>query len=222
MATIPHKRTRRPALALLCPAEYDIRASKNEVSKDLQLMCLTSRVQFSQCSGVTETRAKGSARKRTLSAREAEVMDAVLGLASFLTEGEGPRKSPPIPMQRKAPTGKPKSKPQQPPSITSAQPPLEYQFPFPNYLNPCMDTFQLLQMMSFPAAGLCPYMMCAPGYYGPPVWQMPTQVTVQGSGGMLPIQKYKRAARHVEIAYFIKAGVGEAVEDTTVKYRKCM
>lgn len=227
MATIPHTRTRRPALALLSLPEYDIRASKNEVSKDLQLACLPTKVQWSQLSGVGETKARSRTRKRTLSVREAEVMDAVLGLASFLSEGEGPHKSPSRPVQSKSPAVKPKSKPpptQKPLPIASArpayQPPLGYQFTLANYLYPYMNTSQSL--MSLPA-NLFPYMMYPPGCYGP-VWMMPAQMAGQGSRGLQPITKYKRAARHAEIAYFIRAEVGKEkpAEDTPVKYMKHM
>lgn len=251
MATIPHTRTRRHALDLLSRPEYDIRASKNEVSKDLQQVCLTSKVQLSLLSGVGQTKAGetgGKGRKRTFSEREAEIMDAVLGLASFITESEFPHKStirPPAslpsskPKAKPAvPIAKPKSKPAPPlpkapvpPRTSNIQPnyqmPFGYQFSLANYLYPYMDKSQsMMPLMSLPAANLYPYgMMYQPGFYGAPSWPMPVQMPVmmQGNGGGAEQKKiYKRAARHVQIACFIRAEAGKPAEDTTVKYMKYM
>ena len=251
MATIPHTRTRRHAIDLLSRPEYDIRASKNEVSKDLQQVCMTSKVQLSLLSGVGETKAGetgGRGRKRTFSEREAEIMDAVLGLASFITESEFPHKStirPPASLPSSKPkakptlpTAKPKSKPTPPPppkapvpprnsNIQSAyQMPYGYQFTLANYLYPYMDKSQsLLSMMPLPAANLYPYgMMYQPGFYGAPTWPMQAQMPVMAPGNAVTQQKkiYKRAARHVQIACFIRAEAGKPTEDPTLKYRKYM
>lgn len=252
MATIPHTRTRRHAIDLLSRPEYDIRASKNEVSKDLQQVCMTSKVQLSLLSGVGQTKAGetgGKGRKRTFSEREAEIMDAVLGLASFITESEFPHKSTlrpssPLPSSKPKPkptvhTVKAKSRPTAPPPprapvpphLSNIQPayqmPFGYQFSLANYLYPYMDKSQsLLSMMPLPAANLYPYgMMYQPGFYAPPAWPMSLQMPVMPQGNAVPIQPkkmYKRAARHVQIACFIRAEEGKPTEDTAVKYRKYM
>lgn len=232
--TSTHTRTRR-AFPTPLPSN-DLRASKQEVSRDLQ--------QFYQGS-VLQSAAEESAmnvsfiqRRRTYSGKEAELLDAVLGLASFVCESERsvgtakvkkrsdgkikaksvlsatpkakivpkPRPTPPLASKNKKSTQSPLRKIVSQPFFQPS-----YQFPY-GYSFPTMNYF-------------CPYydkpsaiMPLAPGQGYPPFGLMLEQgmygwpVTVAQPAPVLEMSTarvYKRSARHVAIAFLIKNEEGK-------------
>jgi hypothetical protein len=235
-------RTRRPFPGLFPYSHYDIKASETEVSNDLQ--------QFYQCSSsqiavlfATQT-AGGSARnkvklrqrKRTFSSKESEVMDAVLGLASLVSESEMPvnpnharpkrhvepnakPKPKPAPKPVASTSHKPRAKPPPAPAAPRQPPtPVQYQlpfgYPFANYLYPYLDKSQMMMMpgLTLPSQPLYPPfgMMYSPAMYGTPGWTVP----VASSAAVLVTstqqsRMYKRSARHVAIALFIRGEEGK-------------
>lgn len=159
-------------------------------------------------------------------------MDAVLGLASLVSEAELPsseRKSKPNIAKNTDLEVKPKPKPQAKPSPApkakpkpSTAPPLQrrpaapantgtfpsytYQYMFPNYMFPIGDK-SMTMMPNFPAMqpGLYPPtygLMYQQGSYAKPAW--PMMVPAPAAAPAVPNYSLKRAARHVSISHFIR------------------
>lgn len=237
----PNTRNRRGLGYGLAFAQYDVHASESEVARDLQQLYQCSLVQASQLlqsdadlDARLEVRAKvrSTQRKRNVSARESECLDAVLGLASLVSEAElppGERKVKPSIIKNTEAEPKPKVKPQlkpspapkakpkpspapppqrrpAPPASTGAYLPYTYQYMFPNYLFPMSDK-PLAMMPSFPAMqpGIYPppfNLMYQQGMYGKPNW--PVMVAAPVTAPTTPNYSLKRAARHVSVAHFIR------------------
>jgi len=257
MTSPPHPRTRRPLPGLF--PSYDIRASKHEVSKDLQQFYQGSAQLLPPTEEVARSKEGSRPRKRTFSTRESELMDAVLGLASLVCEGEmplgntqqkrrfvgeiKPKPAPtaaprlkPAPKPRPLPPAVPKkAKPSQPPKQTASQPlyqspyqlPYGYPYPLGNYIYPYLDKSQpilsILPSLGLPGQGLFPPfgMMFQPGMLGAGVWP----VSVAQPAPVLPATQsrvYKRSARHVAIAFLIKAEEGKKKgrEEAPVKFAR--
>jgi len=155
-----------------------------------------------------------------VSAYETECLDAVLGLASLVSEAELPsaeRKAKPNiikhteaeckpkakaqPKPSPAPKAKPKPTPAPPPQrrpappSLGAYPPLSYQYMFPNYMLP---NFPMQTGLYPPPFG----MMYQQDAYAKPAWpmMMPSPVAAP----VAPNFRLKRAARHVSISHFIR------------------
>lgn len=232
MTSAPHTRTRR-APPNPFPSN-DLRASKQEVSKDLQQLYQGSALQNT----VEESARKVSSiqRRRTFSGREAELLDAVLGLASFVCESERPLG---IAKQKKRSEGeikaksvpsatpKPKLVPKPRPTLAPknkkpAQPPLRkiasqpffqpsyqfpygYSFPTANYIYPYLDKNPAIMSLP-PGQGYPPFgLMCQQGMYGWPVTVAQPAPVLE----MSTARVYKRSARHVAIAFLIKKEEGK-------------
>ena len=238
MTSAPHTRTRR---ALSNPfASNDLRASKQEVSKDLQQFYQGSAL---QSAGEDSARKVSSIqRRRNCSGREAELLDAVLGLASFVCESErsvgtakqkkrfeGEIKSKPVPSATPKPKIVPKPRPtllapkkkesQQPPLRkiasqpffqSSYQFPYGYSFPTTNYLYPYVDKPPAI--MSLPRGqGYPPFgLMFQQGMYGWPVTVAQPAPVLE----MSTARVYNRSARHVAIAFLIKNEEGKRKAST--------
>lgn len=237
----PNTRNRRGLGCGLAFAQYDVHASESEIARDLQQLCQCSLAQASQLLQSDadsdprhEVRAKVSStqRKRNVSARENECLDAVLGLASLVSEAELPSserkvkpsiiknteaeakpKVKPQPKPSPAPKAKPKPSPAPslqrrpaPPASTNTYLPYSYQYMFPNYLFPIGDK-PLAMMPSFPAMQPSIYppafgLLYQQGLYGKPNW--PMMVAAPVTAPTAPNYSLKRAARHVSIAHFIR------------------
>lgn len=237
----PNTRNRRSLGCGLAFAQYDVHASESEIARDLQQLYQCSLAQASQLlqsdadsDARPEGRTKVSAiqRKRNVSARESECLEAVLGLASFVSEAELPPcerkvkpsiikntelepkpKTKPQPKPSPAPKPKPKPSPAPPPQRRPAPPastgpylPYSYQYMFPNYLFPMGDK-PMTMMPNFPAMqpGLYPPnigLMYQQGLFGKTGWPMMMPAPV--AVPVAPNYSLKRAARHVSIAHFIR------------------
>ena len=248
MTEAVHTRTRRPFSGPFPPSQSGIRASDTEVSKDLQqfyqcsssqvaVLLATQRVGEGQGSGRNKVGVRQ--RKRMLSGKETETMDAVLGLASFVSESELPVKpSSPRAKRHLEPDPKPKSKPapkpapytapkpKPPPPVPRKAPvsshtqpyqlPFGYPFALTNYLYPYLDKNQPMMSMipglTMPPQNLYPQfgMMYQQGMYGTPGWSVPVAPPAPVlHTSMQQSRVYKRSARHVAIAFFIRVEEGK-------------
>ena len=237
----PNTRNRRSLGGALALAQYDVHASESEIARDLQQLyqcSLSHASQLLQSDADSDARPEIRAkvrliqRKRNVSARESECLDAVLGLASLVSEAELPtseRKTKPSIIKNTEPEAKPKAKPQPkpspapknkpkptpapptqrrppPPTTAGGYMPYPYQYMFPNYLFPMGDK-SVAMMPNFPPmqTGLYPpafNLMYQHGMYGKPNW--PMMVSAPVAPPAAPNYSVKRAARHVSIALFIR------------------
>lgn len=184
-------------------------------------------------------------------------MDAVLGLASFVSESEmpgsagrartrghfEPESKPKYKPPTKQPAPKPKQKPMAPPPAQkkpvpsshvqpSYQLPMGYPFNLANYLYTFMDKSQpmmsLMPGLTVPPQGMYPPygMMYQQPMYGTPGW--PLNVTSPAPVLATSTQQsrlYKRSARHVAIAFFIRTEEGKrkaSETGTPAKYARFM
>lgn len=248
MTEAVHTRTRRPFPGLFLSSQHGVRASETEVSKDLQqfyqcspnqiaLLLATQTAGESQGNGRSKVRPRQ--RKRALSIKEAEVMDAVLGLASLVSESELPvspsgrqtkrhtesspkPKSKPAPKSAPYPAAKPKSKPPPPPAPRHSPAQQSYQLPFgypfalANCLYPYLDKSQpmmsLMPGFAMPPQGLYSQfgMLYQQGLYGSPGWSVPVAPPAPVlHTSTQQCRAYKRSARHVAIAFFIRVEEGK-------------
>ena len=178
----PNTRNRRNFGTCGGVEQYEIHASEGEIAKDLQQLYQCSFPQVSPLL-LTDTEPDPSLsirskvpymqRKRTVSGKDSDYLDAVLGLATFVTEGEGPindrkskpsiiknAKAEPAPKPQPKPSPVPKSRPKassppqiqrKPPSLSPSPPPSAY---YPPYSYPFLLPNYMFPMDKTPQAGL--------------------------------------------------------------------
>lgn len=225
-------RQRRTLLAQLSPTHQRLLASDAEVQKDLQLVlqCSVSTVpQLLHNADEPSVRQKvlPTQRKRATKSPDSFNLDAVLGLATFVCEGESAalEKRPKLTVSKslvaatKPQTAARPAQTKAPRVRTRTQPTMQYHAPMQSaqagllstYLYPYIDRspvglphpaqnsmYASFAMMNFGLMG-----SCQTAGYG--AWPGRILAPVAGARAVLPHSRvFKRAARHVAIAVFIR------------------